>query len=86
MANQSTNRPRFLRYDMLNPADAPTRGRTVRRAPSGRSELADLLLACNFDDRTDAAFMSTLRNVVPSSDPLEQVFTMFPLMFLFQYG
>ena len=57
----------------FNPADAPTRGREVRRVPSGRSELADLLLSCTFDDRTDAAFMSTLRDVVPLSDLLESV-------------
>ena len=57
----------------FNPADAPTRGRAVRRAPSGTSDLADALLSCNFDDRTDAAFMSTLRDVVPVSELLEPI-------------
>ena len=57
----------------FNPADAPTRGRAVRRAPSSTSDLADALLSCNFDDRTDAAFMSTLRDVVPVSELLEPI-------------
>ena len=54
----------------FNPADAPSRGRAVRRAPSSTS---DALLSCNFDDRTDAAFMSTLRDVVPVSELLEPI-------------
>ena len=57
----------------FNPADAPTRGRAVRRAPSSTSDLADALLSCNFDDRTGAAFMSTLRDVVPVSELLEPI-------------
>ena len=57
----------------FNSADAPTRGRAVRRVPSGGSALADALLSCSFDDRTDAAFMSTLRDIVPVSELLEPI-------------
>ena len=51
----------------FNPADAPTRGRAVRRAPAAWSDLARTLIACSFDANTDAAFMSSLRDVVPST-------------------
>ena len=54
-----------------NPADAPTRGRAVRREPAARSDLAQALLACSFDASTDAAFVSSLRDVVPLSELLE---------------
>ena len=54
-------------------ADAPTRGKPVRREPSSRSELADALLACAFDDRTDAAFDAGTRGVVSLSEFLEPV-------------
>ena len=50
-----------------------TRGKPVRREPSSRSELADALLACAFDDRTDAAFDAGTRGVVSLSDLLEPV-------------
>ena len=60
-----------------NPADAPTRGRAVRREPAARSDLAQALLACSFDASTDAAFMSSLRDVVPLSELLEPMGTVF---------
>ena len=55
----------------FNPADAPTRGRAVRRAPAAWSDLALTLHACSFDANTDAAFMSSLRDVVSLSELLE---------------
>ena len=55
----------------FNPADAPTRGRAVRRAPAAWSDLARTLIACSFDANTDAAFMSSLRDVVSLSELLE---------------
>ncbi len=56
-----------------NPADAPTRGRAVRRVPHRRSELADALLRCAFDDQTDAIFESSMHDVVSLSELLEPV-------------
>ena len=56
-----------------NPADAPTRGRAVRRAPLKRSGLADALLRCAFDERTDEAFLSSTRQGSPLSQLLEPV-------------
>ena len=56
-----------------NPADAPTRGRAVRRAPFKRSELADALLRCAFDERTDAAFLSSTKQGKPLAQLLEPV-------------
>ena len=57
----------------FNLADAPTRGKPVRRELSSRSELADALLACAFDDRTEAAFEAGTRGVVSLSELLEPV-------------
>ena len=56
-----------------NPADAPTRGRAVRRVPHRRSELADALLRCAFGDQTDAIFESSMHDVVSLSELLEPV-------------
>ena len=46
-----------------NPADAPTRGRSVRRVPlrADRSALVDKLLAGRFDATTDSAFSASTR-------------------------
>ena len=56
-----------------NPADAPTRGHAVRRAPLERSELAESLLSRAFDERTEAAFLSYARHGAPVSVLLEPV-------------
>ena len=58
-----------------NPADAPTRGRAVRRTPlrAQRSTLAVALLSCSFDDTTDAAFAISTAQAVPLSELLEPV-------------
>ena len=58
-----------------NPADAPTRGRAVRRKPRSveRSALAAALLSCSFDDVTDAAFSSSTAQAAPLDDLLEPV-------------
>ena len=58
-----------------NPADNPTRGRRVRRTPveAERSALADALLSCCFDDRTDAAFRSSTLQAAPLTALLEPV-------------
>ena len=56
-----------------NPADAPTRGRSVRRVPLGSesSALASQLLAGVFDANTDAAFAASSRDGVLPEDLLE---------------
>ena len=58
-----------------NPADAPTRGRAVRRKPRSaeRSALAAALLSCSFDDMTDAAFAASTAHAAPLDDLLEPV-------------
>ena len=58
-----------------NPADAPTRGRAVRRKPRSaeRSALAAALLSCSFDDVTDAAFATSTAHAAPLDDLLEPV-------------
>ena len=56
-----------------NPADAPTRGKPVRRAPlrSERSDLVDALMSGRFDARTDAAFAASSRSEALPADVLE---------------
>ena len=56
-----------------NPADAPTRGKPVRRAPlrSERSDLLDALMSGRFDARTDAAFAASSRSEALPADVLE---------------
>ena len=58
-----------------NPADNPTRGRRVRRAPvdTERSALADALLSGRFDSLTDASFRSSTLQAPPLSVLLEPV-------------
>ena len=58
-----------------NPADAPTRGRAIRRAPlAGEpSALAAALLSCSFDDITDAAFAASTTQAKLLDELLEPV-------------
>ena len=58
-----------------NPADAPTRGRAIRRAPlAGEpSALAAALLSCSFDDITDAAFAASTTRAKSLDELLEPV-------------
>ena len=58
-----------------NPADAPTRGRAVRRSPlaSEPSSLAAPLLACSFDAVTDDAFAASIEQAKSLAELLEPI-------------
>ena len=58
-----------------NPADAPPRGRRIRREPlrSERSALINALLSGEVNEQTDAAFEASTRSRTPLSDLLEPV-------------
>ena len=58
-----------------NPADAPTRGRAVRRSPlaSEPSALAAALLACSFDAVTDDAFAASIAQAKSLAELLEPI-------------